>query len=106
MSFLFLKIQVQLEEAQSDSSKERKLRERAEVYSRELEQELEALKQRPAGRSASLASLDPAQEVTRSVLSHVALPLSHHNSIFWTRSPSFNQRSGPPSPPLFEKEYP
>ena len=38
------------EETQAEANRERKLRERSEHYSRELEQEIEQLKQRTLGR--------------------------------------------------------
>ena len=58
-------LQSLLEEAQSESGKEKKLRERSDLFCKELEQELEALKQRNLGRSTSAASLVDAQELSR-----------------------------------------
>lgn len=58
-------MQSSLEEAQAEASKEHKLRERAEMFSKELSQELEAMKQRSLGRSASSTNLEQAAEITR-----------------------------------------
>jgi len=58
-------LQSYLEEAQAEASREKKLRERAELFSKELSQELEGLQQRSIGRSSSSSSLDLSQEVSR-----------------------------------------
>ncbi|GLD72973.1 serine/threonine-protein kinase MRCK alpha-like isoform X1 [Lates japonicus] len=52
-------------EQAGEAQKERKLRERNEQYSRQLEEELESLKLKQAGPSATLASADQTQEVGR-----------------------------------------
>uniref|UniRef100_A0A3B4WT34 Serine/threonine-protein kinase MRCK alpha n=1 Tax=Seriola lalandi dorsalis TaxID=1841481 RepID=A0A3B4WT34_SERLL len=57
------KMEAQAEEQAGEAQKERKLRERNEQYSRQLEEELEGLKQ--AGPSATPASADQTQEVGR-----------------------------------------
>lgn len=54
----------QAEEQSAENLKERKMRERNEQYSRQLEEELERLKVM-AGSSAAPASVDQAQEVGR-----------------------------------------
>ncbi|XP_064621934.1 serine/threonine-protein kinase MRCK alpha-like isoform X5 [Lineus longissimus] len=58
-------LQLNLDDARSDSSKEKKLRERAEQFAREVEQELETVKQRQVGRSTSINSLEQTQEIAR-----------------------------------------
>ncbi len=62
---LLLQMQSQLDEVASEASRERKLRERSEVFAREVEQEMEALKQRQLGRSPSTSSLEVSQELSR-----------------------------------------
>ncbi|XP_056284951.1 serine/threonine-protein kinase MRCK alpha isoform X6 [Pseudoliparis swirei] len=57
--------QAQAEEQSAEAQKERKLRERSEQYSRQLEEELEGLKLKQAGSSAAPASADQTQEVGR-----------------------------------------
>ncbi|KAG7507968.1 serine serine/threonine-protein kinase MRCK alpha isoform X1 [Solea senegalensis] len=58
-------MEAQVEEQAEETQKERKLRERNEQYSRQLEEELEGLKLKQAGPSASPASADQTQEVGR-----------------------------------------
>uniref|UniRef100_A0A3P8T9D5 Serine/threonine-protein kinase MRCK alpha n=1 Tax=Amphiprion percula TaxID=161767 RepID=A0A3P8T9D5_AMPPE len=55
----------QAEEQAAETQKEKKLRERNEQYSRQLEEELEGLKVKQAGSSATPASADQSQEVAR-----------------------------------------
>uniref|UniRef100_A0A8B9KLC1 non-specific serine/threonine protein kinase n=1 Tax=Astyanax mexicanus TaxID=7994 RepID=A0A8B9KLC1_ASTMX len=57
-------LESQLEDARAEASKERKLREHSEVYSKQLEGELETLKVRGSGR-ASGASAETQQELTK-----------------------------------------
>uniref|UniRef100_A0A667XKS6 Serine/threonine-protein kinase MRCK alpha n=1 Tax=Myripristis murdjan TaxID=586833 RepID=A0A667XKS6_9TELE len=52
-------------EQAAEAQKERKLRERNEQYSRQLEEELEGLKLKQAGPSTSLSSAEQSQEVGR-----------------------------------------
>ncbi|XP_071334727.1 serine/threonine-protein kinase MRCK alpha isoform X4 [Trachinotus anak] len=58
-------MEAQAEEQAGEAQKERKLRERNEQYSRQLEEELEGLKLKQAGPSAAPASADQTQEVGR-----------------------------------------
>ncbi|KAM7368226.1 hypothetical protein PAMP_014467 [Pampus punctatissimus] len=58
-------MEAQTEEQAAEAQKERKLRERNEQYSRQLEEELEGLKLKQAGSSATPASADQSQEVGR-----------------------------------------
>ncbi|XP_054474975.1 serine/threonine-protein kinase MRCK alpha isoform X4 [Anoplopoma fimbria] len=58
-------MEAQTEEQTAEAQKERKLRERNEQYSRQLEEELEGLKLKQAGSSATPASADQTQEVGR-----------------------------------------
>ncbi|XP_070782517.1 serine/threonine-protein kinase MRCK alpha isoform X5 [Enoplosus armatus] len=58
-------MEAQAEEHAAEAQKERKLRERNEQYSRQLEEELEGLKLKQAGSSATPASADQTQEVGR-----------------------------------------
>ncbi|XP_069371289.1 serine/threonine-protein kinase MRCK alpha isoform X1 [Paralichthys olivaceus] len=58
-------MEAQAEEQAGEAQKERKLRERNEQYSRQLEEELEGLKLKQAGPSATPASADQTQEVGR-----------------------------------------
>ena len=59
-------IQTQLEESQSEASKQFKLRERSEQFCTELEQELENHKQRSIGRRpVSGVNLNESQDVCR-----------------------------------------
>lgn len=53
------------DEAEAEATKERKLRERSEEYTRSIEGELEKMQQRPHGRSPSLNSIEASQEVSR-----------------------------------------
>uniref|UniRef100_A0A4W3HE65 non-specific serine/threonine protein kinase n=1 Tax=Callorhinchus milii TaxID=7868 RepID=A0A4W3HE65_CALMI len=57
------KLDVLMEEAAAEASKERKLHERSEQYSKQLEEELEGLKQ--VGRSPGVSSTEHQQEVAR-----------------------------------------
>ncbi|XP_068432845.1 serine/threonine-protein kinase MRCK alpha isoform X5 [Clinocottus analis] len=57
--------EAQAEEQAAEAQKERKLRERNEQYSRQLEEELDGLKLKQAGSSAAPASADQTQEVGR-----------------------------------------
>lgn len=57
-------LQAQLEETEADIIKQTKLRERAENYSKELETELESLRQARVNVS-SLASVDNSAELQR-----------------------------------------
>ncbi|XP_029351776.1 serine/threonine-protein kinase MRCK alpha isoform X8 [Echeneis naucrates] len=59
------KMEAQAEEQAGEAQKERKLRERNEQYSRQLEEELEGLKLKQAGPSSTPASADQTQEVGR-----------------------------------------
>ncbi|CAI9734870.1 serine serine/threonine-protein kinase MRCK alpha-like isoform X1 [Octopus vulgaris] len=54
-----------LEEARSEASKEKKLRERSDQFARDLEGELEAVKQKQIGKSTSSTSLELSQEAAR-----------------------------------------
>ena len=58
-------IQTQLEESQSEASKQLKLRERSEQFCAELEQEIENHKQRLVGRPLSGVSLSDSQEACK-----------------------------------------
>ncbi|XP_047194097.1 serine/threonine-protein kinase MRCK alpha isoform X6 [Hippoglossus stenolepis] len=58
-------MEAQAEEQSGEAQKERKLRERNEQYSRQLEEELEGLKLKQTGPSATPASADQTQEVGR-----------------------------------------
>uniref|UniRef100_A0A672JNG4 Serine/threonine-protein kinase MRCK alpha n=1 Tax=Salarias fasciatus TaxID=181472 RepID=A0A672JNG4_SALFA len=58
-------LEVQVEEQTAETLKEKKLRERNEQYSRQLEEELEGLKVKQAGSSAAPPSADQSQEVGR-----------------------------------------
>ncbi|XP_041831091.1 serine/threonine-protein kinase MRCK alpha isoform X2 [Melanotaenia boesemani] len=58
-------MEVQTEEHAAEAQKEKKLRERNEQYSRQLEEELEGLKLKQAGSPAAPASGDQTQEVGR-----------------------------------------
>uniref|UniRef100_A0A3B3XCV1 Serine/threonine-protein kinase MRCK alpha n=1 Tax=Poecilia mexicana TaxID=48701 RepID=A0A3B3XCV1_9TELE len=59
------KMEVQAEEQAAEAQKEKKLRERNEQYSRQLEEELEGLKVKQVGSPAAPASADQTQEVGR-----------------------------------------
>ncbi|XP_037541635.1 serine/threonine-protein kinase MRCK alpha isoform X2 [Nematolebias whitei] len=56
-------VEVQSEEQAAEAQKEKKLRERNEQYSRQLEEELEGLKVKQAGSSGAPAPADQTQEV-------------------------------------------
>ncbi|TRY55362.1 hypothetical protein DNTS_019036, partial [Danionella cerebrum] len=56
-------LEAQTEEWSLESQKEKKLRERSEQYSRQLEEELEAIKQKQVGRSPSVGSSE--QELSK-----------------------------------------
>ncbi|XP_014888037.1 serine/threonine-protein kinase MRCK alpha isoform X8 [Poecilia latipinna] len=58
-------MEVQAEEQAAEAQKEKKLRERNEQYSRQLEEELEGLKVKQVGSPAAPASADQTQEVGR-----------------------------------------
>ncbi|CAL1272600.1 unnamed protein product [Larinioides sclopetarius] len=57
--------EARIEEAQSEATKERRLRERTEEYAHHLEDEMEAMKQRHIGRAPSPVHLETLQEVNR-----------------------------------------
>ena len=61
---LRFQLQTKLEEVEGDISKQTKLRERAENYSKELEQELESLRQTRANMS-TVAQVDNSAELQR-----------------------------------------
>ncbi|XP_047429682.1 serine/threonine-protein kinase MRCK alpha isoform X8 [Mugil cephalus] len=58
-------MEAQAEEQSVETQKEKKMRERNEQYSRQLEEELEGLKLKQAGSPAAPASADQTQEVGR-----------------------------------------
>ncbi|KAJ8410286.1 hypothetical protein AAFF_G00202670 [Aldrovandia affinis] len=58
-------LEVQAEEREAEAQKERKLRERSEQYSRQLEEEMEGLKQKQAGRAPGVAGSDQHQELSK-----------------------------------------
>ena len=62
---MMLQLQGQVDEYRSESSKERKLRERAEQYTRELEQEVENIKRKNLFRGPTSSQLELSQEVSR-----------------------------------------
>ncbi|KAM6278765.1 serine/threonine-protein kinase MRCK alpha isoform 4-T4 [Porphyrio hochstetteri] len=59
------KLEVQAEAAAAEASKDRKLRERSEQYSKQLENEVEGLKQKQVGRSPGVSSIEHQQEITK-----------------------------------------
>ena len=61
---LRFQLQTKLEEVEGDIGKQTKLRERAENYSKELEQELESLRQTRANMS-TVAQVDNSAELQR-----------------------------------------
>lgn len=63
--FYHSKLHGQVDEYRADSNKERKLRERAEQYSRELEQEIEAAKRKNLNRGPTASHLEMSQEISR-----------------------------------------
>ncbi|XP_072356332.1 serine/threonine-protein kinase MRCK alpha-like isoform X3 [Scyliorhinus torazame] len=58
-------LDVQVEQSAAEASKERKLRERSEQYSKQLEDELEGLKKKQIGRSPGVSSMEHQQEVAK-----------------------------------------
>ncbi|NWY04274.1 MRCKA kinase, partial [Nothoprocta ornata] len=58
-------LEVQAEAAAAEASKDRKLRERSEQYSKQLENEVEGLKQKQMGRSPGISSIEHQQEITK-----------------------------------------
>ncbi|NWU15187.1 MRCKA kinase, partial [Cephalopterus ornatus] len=58
-------VSVQAEAAAAEASKDRKLRERSEQYSKQLESEVEGLKQKQVGRSPGVSSMEHQQEITK-----------------------------------------
>ncbi|XP_075269229.1 serine/threonine-protein kinase MRCK alpha isoform X8 [Opisthocomus hoazin] len=58
-------LEVQAEAAAAEASKDRKLRERSEQYSKQLENEVEGLKQKQVGRSPGISSIEHQQEITK-----------------------------------------
>uniref|UniRef100_A0A8B9UQB9 Serine/threonine-protein kinase MRCK alpha n=1 Tax=Anas zonorhyncha TaxID=75864 RepID=A0A8B9UQB9_9AVES len=59
------KLEVQAEAAAAEASKDRKLREKSEQYSKELESEVEGLKQKQVGRSPAVSYIEYQQEITK-----------------------------------------
>uniref|UniRef100_A0A5F8GKK3 Serine/threonine-protein kinase MRCK alpha n=1 Tax=Monodelphis domestica TaxID=13616 RepID=A0A5F8GKK3_MONDO len=59
------KLEVHVESVTAEASKDRKLRERSEQYSKQLENELEGLKQKQIGRSPGISSIEHQQEITK-----------------------------------------
>ncbi|XP_069117855.1 serine/threonine-protein kinase MRCK alpha-like isoform X2 [Argopecten irradians] len=60
-----LELQNQSDEYRSEASKERKLKERAEAFARELEQEIESMKRKQLGRASNTSTLELTQEISR-----------------------------------------
>ncbi|XP_053163009.1 serine/threonine-protein kinase MRCK alpha isoform X10 [Hemicordylus capensis] len=58
-------LEVHAEAAAAEASKDRKLRERSEQYSKQLENELEGLKQKQIGRFPGVSSTEHQQEITK-----------------------------------------
>ncbi|XP_034283847.1 serine/threonine-protein kinase MRCK alpha isoform X7 [Pantherophis guttatus] len=58
-------LEVHAEAAAAEASKDRKLRERSEQYSKQLENELEGLKQKQIGWSPGVSSTEHQQEITK-----------------------------------------
>uniref|UniRef100_A0A8C3M1Z3 Serine/threonine-protein kinase MRCK alpha n=1 Tax=Chrysolophus pictus TaxID=9089 RepID=A0A8C3M1Z3_CHRPC len=58
-------LEVQAEAAAAEASKDRKLRERSEQYSKQLESEVEGLKQKQIGCSPGVSSIEHQQEITK-----------------------------------------
>ncbi|GFO48655.1 serine/threonine-protein kinase mrck alpha [Plakobranchus ocellatus] len=54
-----------LDEARSESGKERRLRERAEQYAQDLEAEMESIKRKQIGRSAATNVVELTQEISK-----------------------------------------
>ena len=69
-------LEARVEEAEAEATKERKLRERSEEYTKGIEVELEKIQERPQGRSPSLTPMDTSQdarlktEIDRLTLEH------------------------------------
>uniref|UniRef100_A0A673MKX9 non-specific serine/threonine protein kinase n=1 Tax=Sinocyclocheilus rhinocerous TaxID=307959 RepID=A0A673MKX9_9TELE len=59
------KKEVSAEEFSAETQKEKKLRERSEQYSRQLEEELEGMKQKQVGHSPSVGSSEQHQELSK-----------------------------------------
>uniref|UniRef100_A0A8D0L5F5 Serine/threonine-protein kinase MRCK alpha n=1 Tax=Sphenodon punctatus TaxID=8508 RepID=A0A8D0L5F5_SPHPU len=59
------KLEVHAEAAAAEASKDRKLRERSEQYSKQLENELVGLKQKQIGRSPGVSSTEHQQEIAK-----------------------------------------
>ncbi|XP_066279776.1 serine/threonine-protein kinase MRCK alpha-like isoform X15 [Branchiostoma lanceolatum] len=58
-------LQATVDDLQAEIQKERKLRERGDQYSKQLEDELETLKRRQVGRSSSIADSEKEKELAR-----------------------------------------
>ncbi|XP_077094973.1 serine/threonine-protein kinase MRCK alpha isoform X27 [Siphateles boraxobius] len=58
-------MEAQTEEWSAEAQKEKKLRERSEQYSRQLEEEMEGMKQKQVGRSPSVGSSEQHQELSK-----------------------------------------
>ncbi|XP_052436126.1 serine/threonine-protein kinase MRCK alpha isoform X4 [Carassius gibelio] len=58
-------MEAQAEEWSAETQKEKKLRERSEQYSRQLEEELEGMKQKQVGRSPRVGSPEQHQELSK-----------------------------------------
>ncbi|KAM9465914.1 serine/threonine-protein kinase MRCK alpha isoform 2-T2 [Clarias gariepinus] len=58
-------MEAQAEERASEAAKEKKLRDRSEQYSRQLEEELTAVKQKQAGRSPAASTPEQHQELAK-----------------------------------------
>uniref|UniRef100_A0A8C4X3T1 Serine/threonine-protein kinase MRCK alpha n=1 Tax=Erpetoichthys calabaricus TaxID=27687 RepID=A0A8C4X3T1_ERPCA len=58
-------LEAQAEAASAESSKEKKLRERSEQYAKQLEEELEGLKQKQVGRSPGISNVEHQQEIAK-----------------------------------------
>ncbi|KAG2468037.1 MRCKA kinase, partial [Polypterus senegalus] len=58
-------LEAQAEAASAEASKEKKLRERSEQYAKQLEEELEGLKQKQVGRSPGISNVEHQQEIAK-----------------------------------------
>ncbi|MFT7801891.1 serine/threonine-protein kinase MRCK beta isoform X1 [Arapaima gigas] len=58
-------LEAQLEDAKAEASKERKLKERSEIYSKQLEGELESLKMKQGSGRTSASSLESQQDLAK-----------------------------------------
>ncbi|XP_062974151.1 serine/threonine-protein kinase MRCK beta isoform X4 [Elgaria multicarinata webbii] len=58
-------LEAQLEDAVAEASKERKLRDHSEIFSKQLENELETLKVKQGGRAAGMAMQEHQQELAK-----------------------------------------